>query len=208
MRYSIISRSTDDAFDIDQIKSQIHMKYGITVEDDFLTRSRNAVVEHIEEYLNRKLTQQTVKYYLDDFPCENHIELPFPPIVNIPSSGVVYKNSTNYSAQLSSTKWTQDIISEPGRVVLNYNDDWPTDTLATNNPISIEYRCGYGSSDIGSLGSTNIKLPTVIVQAAVMIAAAWYENREEYTLGTFGNEFRTVPLGAKHLLNSLRMKTF
>lgn len=206
---SIVSKSTYYPISIDELKSHIRMKIGQTIEDDALNIFRNAAITYTEKYLNRKLSKQTVKYYLDDFPKCDWIELPFPPIRNIPSSGLVYTNSTNGSTTFSSTKWSQDIISEPGRLVLNYNDDWPTGiTLANNNPISIEYQCGYGSTKLGSVGSTNIDLPADIKNAVLMIAGIWYENREEYVINEFGNNFVKVPVGARELLYNYRIKTF
>lgn len=206
MKISVITQSTYDVVNIFEIKSHLRIALGNTLEDDFLLQCRNAAVDHTENFLNRKLSKQTVKVYFDDFPKDDYFELPYPPIRNIPSSGLVYTNSSGSSTQLSSTKWSQDIISEPGRLVLRYGDDWPTITLASNNPISIEYECGYGSTVLGSLGTTNIKLPGTIKHGLLMTIASWYEGRESYIPSML--DFKKMPIGAKNIMNSYRIKTF
>lgn len=209
MVISTITTSTMYPIGTSEIKSQIRMVYTSTYEDDFLVTIRNSVVKFTENYINRYLTKRTVKYYLDDFPGCDYIELPNPPVIKVPTTGIVYTNSTGNSTTFGSTKWSQDIYSEPGRVVLNYGDDWPTGiTLSQNNPISIEYECGYGSTVYGSYGSSNIMLPDDIKSAMLMICAGWWENREDFTMSEFGNTFLNIPLGAKHLLYTYRIKTF
>lgn len=207
MNYSILTYSTYIPISLSEVKSHIRMQYGETREDDFLYSSIKASISKIENYLNRKLSPYTIKYYLDDFPSDEWIDLPFPPIRNIPSTGLVYTNSTQGSTTLSSTKWSQDIFTEPGRLVLDYNDDWPTGiTLANNNPISVEYECGYGSTILGSIGSTNIDLPKDIKYAVLMTIASYYEAREDQVQSNFS--FKEMPIGAKNLLYPYRIKTF
>src|SRR3989304_4117515 len=206
MRTSVITQSTYDSVSLNEIKSHLRINYGVTREDDFFIANRSVAINYVENYLNRKLTKQTVKYYLDDFPDRDYVELPYPPVIKIPSSGLRYTNSTGQIKTFSSTKWTQDVISEPGRLVLNYGEDWPNDTLANNSPISIEYRCGYGSSNLGSFGSSNVRLPAALRHAILMSIGAWYESREEYAQTTY--EFKKMPIGAANLMYSYRIKTF
>lgn len=206
MKTSVIVASTYNAVGIDEIKTHLRINIGVTREDDFFISNNLTAINYVENYLNRKLTKQTVKYYLDDFPDKDYIELPFPPVIKIPSSGLRYTNSTGQTKTFSSTKWTQDIIGEPGRLVLKYDEDWPSDTLASNNPISVEYQCGYGSSNLGSWGSSNVRLPAALKHAVLMSIASWYEAREDYAQTTL--EFKKMPIGAIGLMYSYRIKTF
>lgn len=206
MKISVITQSTYSVVNLFEIKSHLRILPGNTLEDDFLLQCRNAAVDHTENYLNRKLSKQTVKVYFDDFPKDDYFELPYPPIIKIPSSGLVYTNSSEGSTTFSSTKWSQDIISEPGRLVLKYDDDWPTNTLASNNPISIEYECGYGSTVLGTVGTTNQKLPSAIRHGLLMTIASWYEGRESYVPSML--DFKKMPLNAKYIMSSYRIKTF
>ncbi|MFB5622538.1 MAG: phage head-tail connector protein [Nitrosarchaeum sp.] len=206
MKISVITPTTYSPINLFDVKSHLRIPYGNTIEDDFLTECISASIDHTENFLNRKLTKQTVKVYFDDFPKDDFFELPYPPIRNIPSSGLVYTNSSGGSTQFSSTKWSQDIVSEPGRLVLKYGDDWPSDTLETNNPISIEYECGYGSTVLGSVGTTNQKLPAAIKHGLLMTVASWYEGRESYVQSML--DFKRMPIGAKMIMNSYRIKTF
>jgi uncharacterized phiE125 gp8 family phage protein len=206
MKTSIIANSTYNALKMREIKSHIRMNFGETREDDFLLECRDAAETLAEQYLNRKVSKQTLKLYLDDFPEQDYIELPYPPLIKIPSSGLRYTNSSGQTQTFSSTKWSSDIVGEPGRLVLGYDDDWPTDTLATNNPISVEYECGYGSTVLGAISSTNVKLPPSVKHAMLMTVASWYEGREDYIQSGF--EFKKMPLGSERLMYPYRIKTF
>ncbi len=70
--------------------------------------------------------------------------------------------------------YIQDIVSEPGRIVLNYGQSWPIVTLNTVNPIAITYICGY--SDVSAI-------PESIKQGMKIDISDMYEHREPRILG-------------------------
>jgi len=196
MKSVLISASTYKALGLDEIKDHIHMIRGQTAEDDFLSGLRSAAEEFIENYTNRKVTRQTWKVYFDEFPGGDGIEIPYPPLVTIPSSGLVYTNSSGGNTKFSSTKWSADTVSEPGRLVLKYGESWPAPTLATNNPISIEFQCGYSATTI----KQSIK------NAMLLMIGQWYEGRENAVIS--GQSFQEMPIAAKALLAPYRIFRF
>lgn len=131
-----------------------------------------AVRKDIEKVLARKLITQTWKYYLDRWPGENYIEIPFPPLQSV--SSVKYTDSAGTITTLTvTTDYLVDSVSEPGRIVLPYCGTWPMDILYPINPVGIEFICGYG--DHGE----DVEEP--IIQAMLLQVAAMYLNREEIT---------------------------
>ena len=62
-----------------------------------------------------------------------------------------------------------DIQSEPGQIVLAYNESWPTGTLYPSNPITIEFICGYGL--------TGASVPAMIKHAMKIAISDLFENR-------------------------------
>ncbi len=199
MKVTLVTGSTIKILTVGQIQRHLRLSTASTAENALLEGLREAAVQSAENFTGRKFTTQTWKIYFDEFPSSNHLELPFAPLKSIPSSGLVYTNSEGGSTTMSSTRWSQDIASEPGRLVLKYNDDWPSETLANNNPISIEFRCGYRST-------AEPKLPQSIKQAVLLIIGSWYENREEVIVS--GQSFQRMPLASKALLSPYKLFRF
>jgi uncharacterized phiE125 gp8 family phage protein len=152
----------------------------------------------VEDITNRKLSTQTATLYLDEFPTEDYIELPYYPLRSVPSTGVTYTGSSGNTTTFGSTYWDTDIYNEPGRVVLTYGDEWPTDTLSQTNPVQIRFNCGYKSTEV----------PAKLKLAVRLLAAHYYENREA-SIALYNSAGMTeIPLGIKNLLYSERKYTF
>jgi len=179
---------------LEDIKNHLRLSLGETDEDGLLEGLRKSAQEYVENYTNRKLLTQSWNVYFDDWPDGDSFEIPYPPLQSIPSTGVVYTNSTNDSTTWGSTKWCSDTASEPGRLVREYEESsWPTTaTLHNNNPIAIEFVCGY---------TTASNIPQSIRQAMLLIVGHFYENREETIIG---QPITRVPMAVKSLLAPYR----
>jgi len=140
-----------------------------SIEDiDRLIVATRTHLEH--SYLNRALITQTWKVYYDEFPSENYINIPFPPLQTV--THIKYTDSDGTPTTMTlTTDYLVDSTSTPGRLVLPYNGSWPTATLNQVNPIEIQYICGYGD--------TADSVPAEIKQAMLLMIADMYENRED-----------------------------
>lgn len=197
MKYEIITASTHDSIlTLDEIKRHLRIKIGETKDDSELKIFRDSVEEQFEEYCRRKFRPQTAKFYFDDFPACDYFKIPIAPLRSIPTTGLVYTNSTGQSQVFSSTKWSADTIDsmKMGRLVLKFNDEWPTDTLSVNNPISIECNIGYA-------GSTSV--PVTIKHAMLLMVASYNENREDFNSIIY--TFKEIPRSAKVILKPYRI---
>ena len=179
---------------LEDIKNHLRLPIGETDEDDLLNGLRDAAQEYVENHTNRKLLTQTWSVYFDDWPSGDSFEMPYPPLQSIPTTGVVYTNSTQDSTTWSSTNWAADSVSEPGRLVRDYEQQaWPTTaTLHNNNPIAISFICGY---------TTASNIPRSIRQAMLLIVGHFYENREETIVG---QPITRVPMAVNSLLAPYR----
>lgn len=189
----LVTSSTGEPINLEEVKIHLRLDVGETQEDDLILGLIGAARERVENITHRKLMPETHYVYYNDWPSDEdrnwdrftpnpnpdyrYFNIPYPPLRSIPSSGLYYTNSSGSSTTLSSTKWDADTAGEPGRLVLDYNSDWPTVTLAENNPIRIEFNCGYA-------GSTDI--PNSIKVAMKLMIGNWYENREENYVGPVG----------------------
>lgn len=201
-KFENISTSTSvTVLRINEVKSYIRQNIGETKDDDELSMLIDSAIEDTEEFTGRMLSTQTIKVYYNDFPDDpnnDFFQLPVSPLRSIPSTGFVYTNSTGGSSVFSSTKYDVDSISKNyhGRLVLKYDDEWPSDTLATNNPISIECNVGYKSSE----------LPKNIKHAMLLYIGTYFENRENFIKSPW--DFKELPLTSKGLLKKYRMKRY
>lgn len=142
-----------------------------TTEDDLLNRLITTARIQTEQEIGRKLITQTMIYYLDRWPDGKEIKVPYPPLQ---SAIVTYRleGDDDYDNTLSTVD--VDTVSEPGRIVLQPNESWPSGTLYSDKPIKIEFVCGYGDAD---------EVPKGIKSAILLRISDLYENRGEVVTG-------------------------
>jgi uncharacterized phiE125 gp8 family phage protein len=143
-----------------------------TTEDDKLADLIATARIQAEQETGRAFITQTKAFYLDQWPGCNFIRLPYPPLQ---SATVTYrlKDDTGYDNTLSTVD--TDIVSEPGRVILQPNEAWPSGMLYSDKPIKIEFVCGYGD------GGDDVPAP---IKAAILLKISdLYENRGEIVTG-------------------------
>ena len=97
----------------------------------------------VEDFTWRALITQEWEYYLDDWPPERFIRIPKAPLQSI--DGVDYTLDGEITAE-TFTDYETDIVSEPGRIILERDESWPTDILTAAHGIKIAFTCGYGDN--------------------------------------------------------------
>jgi len=114
-----------------------------TAEDDDLTDLITDGRETVENITRRALLTQTWEYYLDDWPAEDYITLPFGNLASVTS--VIYKDADG--AETTLTKDTDYLVElngdQCGRIVLPEGYTWPTADLYPSQPITIKFVCGW-----------------------------------------------------------------
>ena len=142
-----------------------------TTEDDLLNRLITAARTQAEQETGRKFITQTMTMYLDRWPDERFIKVPYP---TLQSAVVTYRLSDDDDYDETLTTADVDIVSEPGRIVLQPNESWPSGTLYTDKPIKITFVCGYGLA---------VAVPENIKSAILLKISDLYENRGEVVIG-------------------------
>ncbi len=190
-----------EPIDLEQLKNQLRLPVGETREDALLSGYITAARERVENIINWKLRKQRFYLYLDDWPVNREIEIPYMPYTTTPTTGIIYKNSASDTTTFPSTNWVLDVNSllskptQPGRIVLDNDKDWPTGELHDVNPIRVEFGVGYAKT-------TNI--PENITLAIKLIAGSWYENRENTIVVAPGESLQQIPNAANALLAPYR----
>jgi uncharacterized phiE125 gp8 family phage protein len=143
-----------------------------TTEDDLLTRLISTARILTEQETGRALITQTRTFYLNQWPDKAYIELPYP---RLQTATATYRldDDDDYNETLSTVD--TDIVSEPGRLILQPDELWPSETLYSEKPIKIVMVCGYGDDAAD--------VPEPIKQALLLKISDLYENRGEIVMG-------------------------
>jgi uncharacterized phiE125 gp8 family phage protein len=143
MRVKLKTEPTIEPVTVNEMKTHLHMDSDVTAEDTYLSSLIIAARTQVEQHTRRALITQTWYQYLDSFPSDNYIKLPFGELSSVTS--VKYKTSAGVETALTvTTQYLVDSDAEPGRIVLPYSVSWPSFTAYSVNPIIIEFICGYG----------------------------------------------------------------
>ena len=149
-----------------------------TAEDDLLTAIIQAAREYIEDVTRRALLTQTWYLYLDEFPSDDFIKLPFGNLQSVTS--IKHKDSDGTETTMTvTTDYLVETNGEGiGRIVLPYGESWPSTTLYPSNPITIEYVCGWTAA---------ASIPSKIRSAMKMICEDLYNHRDAKSTQAQGN---------------------
>ncbi len=162
-----------------------------TSDDSLLTALIQAAREYAEGYQNRALCTQTWELVLDDWPSDDYLEIPLPPLQSI--TDIKYKDTSGVESTLAATNYITDIDSFLGRVVLAYGCSWPSVDLYPAGGIRIKFVAGYGlAADV----------PQTTKQALLLLIGFWYANRESVNIGNIISE---LPFSVKALLGMNRV---
>lgn len=169
----ILKRTTDPTEEpISVTEAKTHLRVDISDDDTLIEGLIQAARDYLESATRRAFCTQTWRLSLEDWPDKYEIEIPRPPLVSVTS--LKYTDSAGTVTTLSSSLYTVDTDSEPGRFVLNYGESWPSVTLGTGTPIQLVYVAGYGGASA---------VPQWIKQAMYLLVGHWYENREATITG-------------------------
>ena len=177
MPVRVLIAATGEPVSVDDVRT--HLRVESTEEDYLILAYITAARQYCENYCRRALMPQTFKLSINSFPGSGVIELPFAPLsTNSTDVTITYADSSGNSTTLSSTYYTVDYQSEPGRIILNKDLDWP-DTYGHYLDVSINYKAGY-PLDNTSTGGT---CPQAVKQWIMLRVGQMYEHREPVLVG-------------------------
>jgi uncharacterized phiE125 gp8 family phage protein len=128
-----------------------------------------------ENITRRALITQTLELVLDAFPPAG-IFLPLPPLQSVTS--VKYIDEDGVEQTLSTDLYDVDTDSEPGKVVLESGESWPT-TYDQVNAVRVRYVAGYGAASA---------VPEDVKTWMKLRVGTMYENREAIITGTITSD--------------------
>lgn len=158
-------------------EAKAHLNVDTADDNTYITTLISVARQQFETDTGRAFYRRTYYLDLEGFPVRSAIELPMPPLLSVTS--VKHYSTTGATSTVTSTVYGTDSSSEPGRVVLNYNQSWPSDQLRPFNGVRVEYIAGYGTA---SQAATQI--PDLAKQGMLLLVGDMYVDRETAIVGT------------------------
>ena len=174
----VVTGTTQEPVSLEDIKLHLRLQSTDTTEDEYLKSLITAARKEAENKTRRVFIPQTFKLFLDDF--EDEMILPVSPLsTSTADVSITYlDNSSGDSTSLSSTYFRIDSDSEPGRILLDYGQTWPT-VYPVKNAVQIQFVAGY---PLTTVAPTTDTCPQSIETWIKMRVAALYENRESLSM--------------------------
>jgi uncharacterized phiE125 gp8 family phage protein len=171
---------------IDTARAKAYLKVEHSVDDTLIGGLVSAAVSTIEAQIGKFLSSKPFTQTLAGFPCRApyEIRLNRGPVSEV--SAIEYDPSDG-TAAIELTEFRL-VEGERARLLPAFGEVWPA-TLDGSGTVRISGVAGYSDGEAPDLD-----------QAALMLVAHWYENREAVS-ATAANE---VPLGVKMLLQPHR----
>ena len=156
----------------------------------------SAAREWAERYTERTFIHTQWQLRTDAMPSE--FRLPFPPVARAAgftdttlsyTSGIT--NGVGTVVTIPSANYRVDRDQTPGAIRPLYGQSWPG-YIVDRNSVTVTWWAGYGED--------GTKVPKAVKPAILMLVAHLFANREMTTTGALSE----VPMGVKHLLNTVR----
>lgn len=197
-----------------------YLRIDETAEDTLLGTLIKIATEKVEQYIDKKLINQTWLTYFDSFPVKyrnarqddwwdgtqqmaiselsapgDTICLPFGPMVSLTALNTY--GDDDVAIPSAPSNYSIDTVGPYGRISLKMGGVWPATVLRPVNGVEIEAVYGFGP--------TSADVPAPIKQAIILVVAKMFENRGDDTGGEFfGTSGFTFPNTAMMLLEGYR----
>jgi uncharacterized phiE125 gp8 family phage protein len=142
--------------------AKAHLKLDTSDEDALVQTLITAARARAEWHTGRALVTQSWRLSLDDWPHDEVVELPLPPLVSVEQVAVI--DGAGIRTVLAPADFSVDPASVPGRVMFTHR---PV-SLRRRDGLQVSFTAGYG--DAGAV-------PASIKQAILEIVADLYAHR-------------------------------
>ena len=171
--------------------AKAHLRVDTDTEDVLIAGLVAAARIHVELATGRLLITQGWSVFPDAWPKDRAVTLPLAPLQSIDAVRLHGDGDEPVEADLGA--FVADTVSHPARLVRRTAAPWPVPGRPALG-IEIALTAGYGDAAAD--------VPAPLVQAILLLAAHWFENREPVVFG----EPATVPLAVAALLEPYRAR--
>lgn len=199
MGLALITAPSTELLTLEEAKA--HLRQDVDVDDEVIFGYCAAARSYLEEVCNRSFVSSTWDFTLDyewpwllnlDTGChEQMIEVPKAPLVSVTS--ITYVDSAGATQTLASNQYVVDGAGAIGRIYPAYDVTWPT-LRSQRRAITVRFVAGYGTDAAST--------PTPIKQAALLLMAHMYTERQPVKVGETVNE---LPMSVGALIAPYRV---
>ena len=175
----VTTQPTFEPVTVEQVKANAYIVSDTSYDDLISSQFIPAARRYVEQITERSLVTQTRKQYHDCLSPE--ITVRYGPLQSVTS--VTYKDSAGDTQTLTSSLYTVDTASIPGRIVEAYNRSYPSSITDTNSVV-ITAICGYGS--------TIASVPIIYRRAIILLCTHWHLNRDTVACGEVSSDMATT----------------
>lgn len=155
--------------------------------------------EWCETYTGRTFAQRTIEYSIDEFPASNgDLSITGDPIVGLPE--IRYTDSDGIEQLVDPSTYTLRTVSGYSYLRLVTDAAWPTDV---DDGLIVRYTVGYS---VPGESPDNNPLPPAVKGAILLLVGHWFKNREDTADVTSTTQVAQIPMGARALLDSYRIR--
>lgn len=137
-----------------------HLRVTASSEDTYITALIETATNHVEQYTNRAIVEQTWELVLDEF--SDTILIPRGPVTSITSFKYFDLNSVEQT--IDPANYALDEVGDPQWIIKERSYTWPRLDDSINN-ITIRFVAGYTTT------------PPAIKHAILLLVSHWYEMR-------------------------------
>jgi len=151
---------------------ELKLAWGIDFgeHDALVDRCGKAARVWVEDFLGRAIVNTTYALHLLDWPDDNVIRLPRPPLSSVTS--VKYYDTDSVQQTLSTSVYGTETVCQPGLVYLKNGQTWPTlEDEPKKLRVTITYVAGHGATAALALANRQH-----FAQAIVLVGRDFYEN--------------------------------
>lgn len=164
-------------------------------DDDNLIKALITTARNLSEtFTRRSFINTTWRYAMDCFPYGKVIDLPWSPLSSV--TNLKYYDTAGVQQTFNSSLYYLDKETEPGRLILNPNEVWPSIESERYSAVTVDYVAGYGA--------TADLVPEDIKTAIKMLVAHWYDVRPSVSM----ENLKDVPLAYESLLWQYKVHRF
>lgn len=185
--WNITTDPTVEPISVSEAKS--YLRLDGTDHDAELEALITAARQYAEEQTGRAFITRTITLKMDNF-LYTPLYLPQAPIQSVTS--VTYYDTAGTSQTWSSSEYTVDTSSNPGRLQPAFGYSWP-DTYDELNAITIVYLAGYGDA------ATDV--PDIYRLLVKMLVSHFFEDRDMAT----SPPMHLLPLSIRSIISNNRV---
>ena len=143
MKTTLVTPPENLPITLAEAKDHLRIESTFTDDDAYIRSLISVATDQVESVLRRKLVTQTWKAFYDVWP--KRWRLPYGNLQSVTHIKYTGSDDTVNTDFDENDEWTADTDSDPGRIVLKYGETYPGDSLAEQNPIEVQFVCGYGT---------------------------------------------------------------